>query len=169
MLIETRICNFFIKYAEEKDSSLILKYIKDLATYENELDQVTATEDILRQSLFIDKDAEAIIGVYKSEAVGFALFHKSFSTFLGKPGINLVDLFIEPEMRGKGFGKAMLSYLADLTVERNFGRLEWWVHDWNEDAIKRYRGWGAFSIDNIRVYRLCEGNLHKFSKFYMNK
>lgn len=165
-MFKTTIDHFTIKFAEEKDTALILKYIKDLAAYEDELDQVTATEDVLKQSLFVNKDAEVILGIYKDAVVGFALFHKSFSTFLGKSGINLVDLFIEPQMRGNGFGKAMLSYLADLTLERNCGRLEWWVHDWNEPAIARYKKWGAFPIDNIRVYRLCENNLNDFSNFY---
>ena len=167
-MIETRIHDFHIKYAVEEDAPLILKYIKDLAAYEDELDQVTATEDILKQSLFVNQDAEVILGVHKGTAVGFALFLKSFSTFLGKAGINLVDLYIEPEMRNRGFGKAMLSYLADLALERNCGRLEWWVHDWNESAIGRYKKWGAFPIDNIRVYRLCEDNLRNFSTFYKN-
>jgi len=167
-MIETRIHDFYIRYAEEHDVPLILQYIRDLAAYEDELDQVTATEEILKQSLFVNQDAEVILGVYKGATVGFALFHKNFSTFLGKAGINLVDLYIEPEMRNKGFGKAMLSYLADLTVERNCGRLEWWVHDWNEPAIGRYKKWGAFPIDNIRVYRLCEDNLQNFSAFYKN-
>jgi len=168
-MIETKINNFYIKYAEESDIPLILKYIRDLADYENELEQVTATEDILKQSLFINRDAEVILGVYKDAAIGFALFHKSFSTFLGKAGINLVDLYIEPELRGKGFGKAMLSFLAELTEERNLGRLEWWVHDWNEPAIGRYKKWGAVPIDNIRVYRLCEDNLQNFSSFYKKR
>ena len=166
MVIETRIADFCIRYAEEEDVSLILKYIRDLAAYEDELDQVTATEDVLKQSLFVDRDAQVILGVYRGAAIGFALFHKSFSTFLGRAGINLVDLYIEPDMRNNGFGKAMLSYLAELTEEGNFGRLEWWVHDWNEPAIGRYKKWGAFPVDHIRVYRLCEGNLRCFSNFY---
>jgi len=166
-MIETCIDGFRIKYAEEKDSALIVKYIRDLAAFENELDEVTVTEEILRQNVFVNKEADVILGVYKDVTVGFALFHKSFSTFLGKSGISLVDLYIEPDMRGKGFGKAMLSYLAELTVKNNCGRLEWPVHDWNEPAIERYLKWGAVPIDNIRVYRLHESNLEDFSIVYV--
>ena len=168
-MIETSIDNFHIRFAEEKDITLILKYIRDLAEYENELDQVTATKELLAQALFINRDAEAILGVYRDNPIGFAMFHKNFSTFLGKAGINLIDLYIEPEMRGNGFGKAMLSFLADLAVERNCGRLEWWVHEWNESAITRYKKWGAAQVDYIRVYRLCDKNLNEFSDFYKNE
>jgi len=168
MVIETVIDNFFIRYAAEEDIPLIFKYIRDLAAYENELDQVSATEELLYQALFVNRDAEVILGVYKGSAIGFAMFHKSFSTFLGKPGLHLLDLYTEPEMRGNGFGKAMLSFLADLTVEKGYGRLEWWVHDWNKSAIERYEKWGASIVNYIRVYRLCENNLSDFSGFYQN-
>lgn len=96
--------------------------------------------------------------------MGFAFFHNSFSTFLGKPGIALVDLYIEPHARGNGFGKLMLSRLAAIACERDCGRLEWWVHDWNQSAAQRYVKWGAHKIDNIRVYRMDGGRLHAFSK-----
>ncbi len=161
--IETGIQGFRLRFAEKGDTALILRFIRELALYENELDQVEATEEILSDSLFDRKGAEVVIGEYNSEPVGFALFFTSFSTFLGKPGINLVDLYIVPGMRERGFGKKMLSYLAKLTVERGCGRLEWWCHDWNAPAIKLYRRWGAFPIDNIRVYRLCENALVEFS------
>ncbi len=162
--IATQIDNYQLRFAEKKDAPLILKFIKELAEYENELDQVTATVEVLTQSLFEHYAAEAIIGEYNEEPVGFALFHQSFSTFLGMPGINLVDLYIIPEMRGKGFGKVILSYLAKLTRERGCGRLEWWCHDWNEPAIELYKRWGAFPIEDIRVYRLCDEALNHFSQ-----
>ena len=165
-MTETRIDDFYIRFAEEKDVPLILKYIKDLADYEDELDHVTATEEILKQSLFVQKAAQAILGIYKGVPVGFGLFFKSFSTYTGKSGFHLIDLYIEPEKRGNGFGKAMLSYLADLTAEQGFARLEWWVHDWNEPAIGRYKKWGAFPITNLRTYRMCENNLQDFADFY---
>ncbi|HVI39737.1 MAG TPA: GNAT family N-acetyltransferase, partial [Anaerovoracaceae bacterium] len=99
---------------------------------------------------------------FQGVPVGFAFFHQSFSTFLGKKGIALVDLYIEPEMRNRGFGKAILAYLAALAREQDCGRLEWWCHDWNAPAIALYRKWGAFPIDNIRVYRLCGDALSQF-------
>lgn len=163
-MIESKIDKFTLRFAERKDADIIVNYIRDLATYENELDQVKVTPDVLEDSMFNKNGAEAIIGEYKGKPVGFALFFQSFSTFLGRPGIHLVDLYIEPKMRGKGFGKSMLSYLAKLTIERNCGRLEWWCHDWNKSAIKLYKKWGAFPIDNIRVYRLCDETLVNFSK-----
>jgi len=164
--IETEIQGFRLRFADERDTGVILKFIRDLATYENELDQVKATEEILSNSLFCCNGAEVIIGEYHDKPIGFALFHQSFSTFLGKAGINLVDLYIEPEMRGKGFGKRILSFLAKLTIDRNCGRLEWWCHDWNAPAIRLYKKWGAFPIDNIRVYRLCDDALTTFSREY---
>ena len=126
MNIKTTIDGFHIKYAEETDVPIILDYIKQLAKYENELEYVEADEKTLHESLFEKKAAEVILGIYNNRNVGFAVFHRNFSTFLGKPGINLVDLYIEPEMRNNGFGKEMLLYLAKITIEHNCGRLEWW-------------------------------------------
>lgn len=164
--IRTGIEGFELRFAETGDAALILKFIRDLAAYEGELDQVTATEEGLHRSLFEQKGAEVIIGEKDGHPVGFALFFQGFSTFLGKPTIHLVDLYIEPAMRGKGFGKTMLSYLARLTVERDCGRLEWWCHDWNAPAIKLYKRWGAFPLENLRVYRLCANALIDFSEAF---
>ncbi|MPN57759.1 hypothetical protein SDC9_205453 [bioreactor metagenome] len=144
-----------------------------MAEYEEELDQVNATEEVLEKSLFDRNGAEVILGEFEGKPIGFALFHNDFSTFLGKPGIHLVDLYILPEMRQKGFGKAMLSYLADLTVERDCGRLEWWVHVWNDPAIKFYKSIGAFPLEKLQIYRLCDDGLknfaHEFKKNYNYK
>lgn len=167
--ITTNIPDFKIKFAEKKDSSLIVKYIRDLATYENELKDVYVTQEILEKYMFDRSGAEAIIGINKGNPVGFALFHNSFSTFLGKPGIALVDLYIEPSFRGNGFGKAMLSYLANLTIERDCGRLEWWCHDWNKSAIERYLNWGAEPVKDIRVYRLTNRVIFDFAKEYIKE
>lgn len=156
MLIETKVEAFKIRFAEEKDVSLILTFIKELAFYENLLDEVVATEEILRDSLFMRRKAEVIIGEYESKPVGFALFFYNFSTFLGKPGIYLEDLYIKPEMRGKGLGKTMLSFLAKLAVERECGKLEWWCLDWNEPSIKFYKHLGAKSMDDFTVYRVSD-------------
>lgn len=164
--ITTNIADFEIRFAEKRDSSLIVKYIRDLATYENELEDVRVTKEILEKYMFDKGGAEAIFGAYKGNLVGFALFHNSFSTFLGKPGIALVDLYIEPSFRSNGFGKAMLSFLAHLTVERDCGRLEWWCHDWNHPAIERYLNWGANPVKDIRVYRLDNQVLFGFADEY---
>ena len=164
ILIKTKINDFTIRFADKNDASLIVKYIRDLAVYENELEDVSVTPEILEKNMFVDGGAEALIGENKGIPVGFALFHKSFSTFLGKPGIALVDLYIEPHARGKGFGKAMLSYLSHITIERNCSRLEWWCHDWNQSAIDRYLAWGAQLVKDIRVYRLVDEALYDFSR-----
>ncbi len=155
---------FTIRFAEKQDAELITDYIRALAAFEDELKFVSVTPELLEHNVFEAKHAEVLIGEFEGKPVGFALFHATFSTFLGKPGIGLVDLYIEPHVRGRGFGKAMLAYLAKLTVERNCGRLEWWCHDWNAHAIKLYKGWGAYPIDNIRVYRLCDQALLDFAK-----
>ncbi|MGE5613012.1 MAG: N-acetyltransferase family protein [Bacillota bacterium] len=152
--IATRIENFELRFANESDVSLILRFIKELAEYENLLHEVEATEEVLRESLFVRKAAEVIIGEYNNEAVGFALFFHNFSTFLGRPGIYVEDLYVKPEMRGKGFGQAMLSFLAKLAQEKNCGRLEWWCLDWNEPSIKFYRNLGAVPMDEWTVYRV---------------
>ncbi len=158
-LIDTELEGFKLRFAQEGDTALILEFIKELARYEKMLDMVVATEDILRDSLFEKKAAEVIIGEYKGEPVGFALFFHNFSTFLGQAGIYLEDLFVKPEMRGKGMGKLMLSFLARLALERNCGRLEWWVLDWNEPSINFYKGMGAVPMDEWTVYRVTGDNL----------
>lgn len=122
--IETKILGFRLRFAQRGDVPLIVKYIRDLAAYEGELDQVTCTSEVLERDMFDRGGAEALIGEFNGVPVGFALFHPTFSTFLGRKGMGLVDLYIEPEMRGKGFGKTMLSYLAQLAVERI-------AEDWN--------------------------------------
>lgn len=162
--IDTKKSDFKIRFAKKEDADLIVKYIRELASYENELDQVTVTPDVLKKYMFDQCGAEALIGECKGESVGFAFFHNSFSTFLGKPGIALVDLYIEPHARGNGFGKMMLAYLADITKKRNCDRLEWWCHDWNKSAIERYVNWGASMVKHIRVYRMDGERLDGFSK-----
>lgn len=153
-LIDTGLAGFKLRFAEEKDTALILKFIKALAEYEKLLDMVVATEDRLRESLFIKKAAEVVIGEYEGKSVGFALFFHNYSTFLGQAGIYLEDLFILPEMRGRGMGKIMLSFLAKLALERNCGRLEWWVLDWNEPSIRFYKKMGAVPMDEWTVFRV---------------
>jgi GNAT superfamily N-acetyltransferase len=147
--------DFEIKSATIEDVPLILSFIKKLAVYERLAHEAVATEEILRETLFGERRyAEVIIGYYQHKPVCFALFFHSFSTFLGRPGIYLEDLFVDEEQRGKGFGKALLVYLAQLAVARNCGRLEWAVLNWNEPSIKFYQSLGARPMDEWTVYRL---------------
>ncbi len=153
-MIDTKVSNFKIRFAKEEDTKLILDFIKELANYERLLQDVVATEEVLYDSLFVRKKAEVIIGEYNGKPVGFALFFHNFSTFLGKPGIYLEDLYIRSEIRGLGFGKIMLSFLGKLALERDCGRLEWWCINWNEPSIKFYKEMGAKPMDEWTVYRI---------------
>jgi GNAT superfamily N-acetyltransferase len=144
-----------IRAATEDDVPLILSLIKELAEYERLSHEVVATEELLRDSLFGERPvAEVLIGHLGDEPVGFALFFHNFSTFLGRPGIYLEDLYVRPQYRGTGFGKALLARLAKLARERGCGRLEWWVLDWNEPAIRFYKSLGAVPMEDWTVYRL---------------
>ena len=155
---------FQIRPAIEADVKLILQFINDLGTYENLSHEVVATEEKLLKTLFRQKMAEVIIGEFNGEPVGFALFFHNYSTFLGQAGIYLEDLYIKPEMRGKGFGKQMLSYLAKLAVVRDCGRLEWACLNWNEAAIGFYKGLGAKAQDEWSVFRLSGNTLLDLAK-----
>jgi GNAT superfamily N-acetyltransferase len=148
-----------IRIAVPDDVSVILRFIKALADYEKLLPEVVATEDMLREWIFEKRGAEAIICEVGGEPVGFALFFTNFSTFLGRSGLYLEDLFVLPEMRGRGIGKAMLAHLAKLAKDRGYGRFEWWCLDWNEPSIKFYRSLGAVPMDEWTVYRLTGGEL----------
>jgi GNAT superfamily N-acetyltransferase len=160
----TRIPHFIIKPAQEGDAPLILSFIKQLAEYERLAQEVTATVESLRATLFGARPfAEAAIGYYQNQPVAFALFFHNYSTFLGKPGLYLEDLFVIPEMRGKGLGREMLAYLARLAKERNCGRLEWWVLDWNEPAIDFYKKLGATPMSDWTVFRLAGEALEKLA------
>lgn len=144
-----------IRRATVDDVALVLRFIKELAEYEKLAHAVTATEEDIRKSLFGDRPvAEALIVELSKEPVGFALFFHNFSTFLGKPGIYLEDLYVRPVARGKGLGKALLIRLAQLAVERGCGRLEWSVLDWNTPSIEFYKSLGAVPMDEWTVYRV---------------
>ncbi len=146
---------FAIKKAESKDVPLILSFIKELAEYEKLSHEVVATEAILQETLFGEHPfAEVIIGYWDNKPVSFALYFHNFSTFLGRPGIYLEDLYVKPEARGKGIGHKILAYLAQLAKERKCGRLEWWVLDWNVTAIKFYKSIGAKPMDEWTVFRM---------------
>lgn len=145
-----------IRSATIEDVPLILYFIKELAAYEKLAHEVVATEEILRKTLFENnRGAEVILGYQQDQPVAFALFFYNFSTFLGKPGIYLEDLYVKPETRGKGYGKALLRYLAQLALARDCGRLEWWVLDWNKPAIDFYKSIGAIAMDEWTVFRVA--------------
>ena len=145
-----------IRSATEDDVPLILTLIKELAEYERLSHEVVATEEMLRDSLFGERRvAEALLGYLEDDPAGFALFFHNFSTFLGKPGIYLEDLYVRPEFRSAGVGRALLVHLAGLAKERDCGRLEWSVLDWNEPAIGFYKGIGASPVSGWTVYRVA--------------
>lgn len=153
-----------IRAATEADVPLILQFIRDLARYEKLEHKVIATEDALRQTLFGNpRFAEVVFAETDGAAVGFALFFHNYSTFLGRPGIYLEDLFVKAEMRGRGYGKALLAHLARLAQERGCGRLEWAVLDWNSPAIDFYKSLGAVAMDDWTVFRLIGEPLEKLA------
>ena len=156
--------NIEIKPATPEDVPVILTFIKELAEYERLSHTVVATEEILRQSLFEEnRVAEVVIGYYEEEPVAFALFFHNFSTFLGRPGLFLEDLYVKPEFRGKGIGRTMLCYLAKLARERNCGRFEWAVLDWNEPAIRFYKSLGAVPLDDWTTFRITGKALERLA------
>ena len=162
--IPTRIDGFEIRHAIEEDIPVILSLIKELAVYEKLLHEVVTTEEVLKKNLFGQKRyAETVLGYYLDEPVGFALFFHNFSTFVGKPGLYLEDLYVKPEYRGKGFGKVLLEYLARLAVERDCGRYEWAVLDWNEPALKFYKSIGARVMKEWLIHRMAGEELERLA------
>ena len=147
------------RFAAEQDTGLILSFIRELAGYENMLDQVVADEALLRHWIFEEKKAEVIFALCDGKEVGFALFFHNFSTFLGRAGLYLEDLFVLPEYRGRGFGKGLIRQLARIAVERGCGRLEWWCLDWNKPSIDFYLSLGAQPMDEWTVYRITGDTL----------
>ncbi|MDD4125671.1 MAG: GNAT family N-acetyltransferase [Eubacteriales bacterium] len=147
------------RYAKETDAALILQFIKALAEYEKKSDEVIATEDILKEWIFEKKKAEVIFASVNGIDVGYALFFHNFSTFLGRAGIYLEDLFVKPEFRGRGYGKAILKKLARIAVERECGRLEWLCLDWNKPSIDFYLSLGAEPLNEWTVYRVAGDTL----------
>lgn len=152
------------RYAERKDTKLILQFIKELADYEKMLDEVIADEATLEEWIFDKQKAEVIFAVVDGKEVGFALFFHNFSTFLGRAGIYLEDLFVYPEYRGKGYGKALLKRLAAIAIERGCGRLEWWCLDWNQPSIDFYLSFGAKPMKDWTVYRIAGDALRDLAK-----
>ncbi len=150
---------FEIRYATKDDAALILKFIRELAEYEKMLDEVIATEDLLVEWIFEKKSAEVIFAMEDGVEVGFALFFYNFSTFVGRAGLYLEDVFVKVEHRGKGYGKALLKELAKIAVERGCGRMEWVCLDWNQPSIDFYRSLGAVPMDEWTIYRLTGDTL----------
>lgn len=142
------------RFARRGDVPQILTFIRELADYEGMLDQVVATEELLTKWLFEKEKAEVLLGSCGGKTVGFALFFHNFSSFLGRGGIYLEDLYVCPEYRGRGYGKAFLMQLAAVAVERGCGRLEWWCLDWNKPSIDFYLGMGAKAMSDWTVYRI---------------
>ena len=152
------------RLAEERDTQLILDFIKWLADYEQLLDQKEADEATLADQLFRKKNAEVLFALENGKEVGFALFFHNFSTFLGRSGLYLEDLFVLPEHRGKGYGKAILQKLAAIALERGCGRMEWWCLDWNKPSIDFYRSLGAEPMSDWTVYRLTGETLNNLAE-----
>lgn len=155
---------FTIRPAKPEETGLVLEFIQKLAVYEKCADEVVADEATLYHSLFEEKSAEVVFAEEDGVVIGFALFFHNFSTFVGRKGLYLEDLFIIPERRGLGYGKALLKYLANLAVERNCGRMEWICLDWNKPALTVYRSIGAVPMDEWTVQRLNEEALKRFAK-----
>ena len=156
--------NFAIRAATAADVPIILELIRALATYERAPNEVTATEDGLSKVLFGEKPAAEVLLAFENEtAVGFAVFFHNFSTWLGRPGLYLEDLFVRPEDRGKGYGRALLIHLAKIARDRGCGRMEWAVLDWNEPAIQFYRKLGAKPMDDWTVFRLKRDGIAKLA------
>lgn len=159
-MIKTTIAGLSLRLATANDVPQILQFIQALAEYEKLSDQVVATEEKLRATLFGEHAfAEVVMADYQGQAAGFALFFHNYSTFLAKPGMYLEDLFVDPDLRGKGIGKALITFLATLAVERDCGRLEWSVLDWNQPAIEFYQSLGAVMLDDWRINRVTGDTL----------
>ena len=157
--------NFEIRPARVEDVPIILKLIRDLATYERAPKEVTATEEQLVDVLFGEKPvAEVLLAFERKSPVGFAVFFHNFSTWLGRPGLYLEDLFIKPEKRERGYGRALLVDLAKIALDRGCGRMEWAVLDWNEPAIKFYRSLGAKPMEEWTVFRLTRDGIAKLAQ-----
>lgn len=152
------------RFAEEKDAGTILVFIRELAEYEHLAGEVVATEALLREWIFEKGRAEVVFAMAEGKEVGFALFFHNFSTFLGRSGLYLEDLFVLPQYRGRGYGRAILEHLAFLAAKRGCGRLEWWCLDWNQPSIDFYLSLGAEPMKDWTVYRLAGDTLQDLAR-----
>ncbi|MGI6736857.1 MAG: GNAT family N-acetyltransferase [Anaerovoracaceae bacterium] len=151
------------RFAERKDTPLILSFVRALADYEKMAGEVVTDEETLETWIFDKQKAEVIFALADGEEAGFALFFHNFSTFLGRAGIYLEDLFVKPEYRGRGIGKALMQKLAAIAVERGCGRFEWWCLDWNQHSIDFYRSLGAEAMSDWTTYRITGDSLHRLA------
>lgn len=151
--------NLEFRFAQENDVEKILFFIKELADYEKMLNEVVATKELLQEWIFEKKKAEVVFAILDGEEIGFALFFHNFSTFLGRSGIYLEDLFVLPQYRKNGYGKAIFKELAKIAVDRGCGRLEWWCLDWNKPSIDFYLSLGAEPMEDWTVYRIADDAL----------
>lgn len=157
--------NFEIRDADVADIPIIMQLIRDLATYERAPNDVIATEEDLREVLFgAEPAAKVVIGFEDTAPVGFAVYFFNFSTWLGRPGLYLEDLFVKPEMRGRGYGRALLVHLAKIARDHNCGRMEWAVLTWNDPAIEFYKKLGAMPLDSWRIFRLTKDEIGKLAE-----
>ncbi|MCF0147627.1 MAG: GNAT family N-acetyltransferase [Clostridium sp.] len=161
---DTNIENLRIRETNEEDCSFILSLIKEIAEYEKMSDQVVATEESLRESIFKNKRAEAVIIEQDGKAVGYALYFYNFSTFIGKSGLYLEDIFIKKEVRGKGIGKEVFKFLVKKAKEEGCKRMEWSCLNWNEPSIKFYKSLGATPMDEWTIYRLTEKEINRLNE-----
>ena len=155
--------SLIIRFAQKKDIPLILEFIKELKIYEKIQDSITISEKILYEHLFQKKYAEVLIAELQKNPIGFALFFYSYSGYQGKPSIYIEDLFIKEMFRGRGYGKKILSFIANLALERNCGRVELCVFNWNKKAITFYNSTGAKAMDTLIIYRLTGSDLQKYA------
>ena len=155
--------SIIFRSAERDDCALILSFIRELAKYEKMVNEVVATEELLAEWLFDKKTSEVIFAVVDGKEVGFALFFSNFSTFLGRAGMYLEDLYVMPEYRKRGIGKTMLRELARIAVERRYGRLEWWCLDWNTSSIEFYKSLGAEAMNDWTTYRVSGDKLKELA------
>lgn len=162
--MEKLMTNTKIRFATEKDTALIFNFIKGIAEYEKMSDEVIADETLLREWIFEKGKAEVIFAMENDKEVGFALFFHNFSTFLGRAGLYLEDIFVLPEYRGHGHGKAMIKKLASIAIERGCGRMEWCCLDWNKPSVDFYRSLGAKPMDEWTTYRLAGNELLDVAK-----
>ena len=164
MMIATDTRGFQIKSATESDVSVILSFVKKLARYERLLHEVVATKELLRETLFGKRrTAEVVIGYLETKPVGFVLFFHNYSTFLGKPGLYIEDLFVDEDYRRRGYGRALLLHVARLAKQRGCGRLEWSVLDWNQPAIDFYKKLGALPMNEWTVFRVAGKSLDELA------
>jgi GNAT superfamily N-acetyltransferase len=152
-----------LRFAEEKDVPLILEFIRGLADYEHLLDTVRIKEADIKEFAFEKKLIEVVIGEYDGVPAGFTLFFHNYSTFAGRPGIFIEDLFVKPEFRGKGLGKTFFGFLAKIAAERNCGRMEWLCLDWNKSSIEFYKSQGAKPLDEWTTYRITGDDINKLA------